>query len=158
MVAGATFVILIDNNVLVQLLTDRVASDKLSAYLQQENTLLLIPTPVLAEFLAYDYSQRYIKFFSTMQNSRSQIVPFDQKTAIICGQLACELRKTKESATSKQKVKVDLQIVAIALAMKVKKILTEDTDIADIISSLDLKQLDVITIADLPKGLPLFDS
>lgn len=158
MVAGATFVILIDNNVLVQLLTDRVASDKLSAYLQKENTYLLIPTPVLAEFLAYDYSQRHIKFFSTMQNSRSQIVPFDQKSAIICGQLACELRKAKESATSKQKVKVDLQIVAIALANKVKKILTEDTDIADIISSLDLKQLDVITIADLPKDLPLFDA
>lgn len=149
--------ILIDNNVLVQLLTDRVASDRLSAYLQQENTNLLIPTPVLAEFLAYDHSQRFIKFFSTMQNSRFQIIPFDPKAAIICGQLASELRKAKENATSRQKVKVDLQIVAIALAMKVKKILTEDEDIADIVNTLDLKQLDVITIADLPKDLPLFD-
>jgi predicted nucleic acid-binding protein len=157
MVAGASFVILIDNNVFVQLLIDRVASDKLVRYLQQENTSLLIPTPVLAEFLAYDFSQRYIKFFSTMQNSRFQIAPFDQKAAIICGELACELRKIKENSTSKQKVKVDLQIVSIALAMKVKSILTEDTDIANIISNLDL-QLKAITIADIPKDLPLFDA
>ncbi len=153
MVAGASFVILIDNNVLVQLLTDRVASDKLVRFLQQ-NKSLVIPTPVVAEFLAYDFHARK-HFFIQMKNSCAQIAPFDEKAATICGELASRLDAMKANKP-KQKVKVDLQIVSIGLAMKIKSILTEDTDIANIISNLDL-QLKAITIADIPKDLPLFD-
>ena len=146
--------IVIDNNVLVQLLTDKQASDKLSRYLQQQNQTLLIPAPVLAEFLAYDFNQRHIKFL-TMNNSRSQIIPFDYKAAVICGEISYRLNKAK-TQQSNQKAKVDWQIVAIALASQADSILTEDGDIGKIIKSLDL-QIKVIALTDIPNDMPLFD-
>ena len=146
--------IVIDNNVLVQLLTDKQTSDKLSGYLQQQNQTLLIPAPVLAEFLAADFNQRHITFL-TMSSSRSQLVPFDYKAALICGQIAYELNKVK-TEKPKQQVKVDLQIVAIALAAQAKSILTEDRGILNTIAALSLP-LKVITLADIPNDMPLFD-
>lgn len=154
MVAGATFVILIDNNVLVQLLTDRAASDKLVRYLQQ-NKSLVIPTPVVAEFLAYDYPKR-VPFFMQMKNTCAQIAPFNEKAAVICGELASKLDAIKANKP-KQKVKIDLQIVSIAVSMNIKSILTQDDDIRKIVELLQLR-LDVISVADLPKDLPLFDA
>lgn len=145
--------ILIDNNVLVQLLTDRAASDRLVRYLQQ-NKSLIIPTPVVAEFLAYDYPTR-VPFFMQMKSSCAQIVPFNEKAAIICGQLASMLDAQKANKP-KQKVKIDLQIISIAVSMNIKSILTEDNDIKKIVEILKLR-LDVISVADLPKDLPLFD-
>lgn len=146
--------ILIDNNVLVQLLTDRVASDRLVRYLQQ-NKSLIIPTPVVAEFLAYDYPTR-VPFFMQMKSSCAQIVPFNEKAAIICGQLASMLDAQKANKP-KQKVKIDLQIISIAVSMNIKSILTEDNDIKKIVETLKLR-LDVISVADLPKDFPLFDA
>jgi predicted nucleic acid-binding protein len=147
-------VIVIDNNVLVQLLTDRQASDRLSHYLQLQDQSLLIPAPVLAEFLAYDFQQRVIRFFAH-KNSRSQIVPFDEKAALICGEMAYRLNKEKKDKP-RQQAKVDLQVVAITLAAQAKQILTEDTDILNIIAALNLP-VKAITLSDLPKDLPLFD-
>ncbi len=146
--------ILIDNNVLVQLLTDRMASDKLVRYLQQ-NKSLVIPTPVVSEFLAYDFPTR-VPFFMQMKSSCAQIAPFNEKAAIICAEFASRLDAEKANKP-KQKVKIDLQIVSIAVSMNIKSILTEDNDIKKIVETLKLR-LDVITIADIPKDLPLFDS
>lgn len=146
--------IVIDNNVLVQLLTNKQASDKLSGYLQQQNQTLLIPAPVLAEFLAYDFNQRHIKFL-TMSNSRTQLVPFDYKAALICGQIAYELNKAK-TEKPKQQVKVDMQIVAIALASQAKSILTEDHGILKTIAALKLP-ITAIALEDIPNDMPLFD-
>lgn len=146
--------IVIDNNVLVQLLTDRQASDQLSRYLQLQDQSLLIPAPVLAEFLAHDFQQRVIRFFAH-KNSRSQIASFDEKAALICGDMAYRLNKEKKDKP-KQQAKVDLQVVAIAQAAQAKIILTEDTGIKAIINTLALP-LQALALADLPTDGPLFN-
>lgn len=146
--------IVIDNNVLVQLLTDKQASDKLSCYLQQENCTLILPTPVLAEFLAHDHNKRRTSHLIT-PNSCLSIAPFDHIAAMICGELGDMLDKTKANKP-KQKVKVDLQILSIAISTRAKSILTEDTDIIKIIKALDLK-IKVITLTNTPSDMPLFD-
>lgn len=141
----------VDNNVFLQLLSDPSASKRLREYLQQQDSTLLIPAPVLAEFLAHDFDQRH-KFFM-QSHSRSQIVPFDYKAALICGQMAYTLDNLKPMKP-KQKIKVDLQIVAIAISLQAKAILTEDNGISAIVDALTLP-LEIITLANIPGQMSL---
>lgn len=129
-------IIAIDNNILIQLLKDSAESDKITGYLQQMDAMLLIPSQVLAEFLATDFVQRRAIFLSG-KNARSQIASFDEKAALICGEIANNIHALKKEQP-RQKTKVDLQILAICIANKVKIILSEDADITKAIEVLGL--------------------
>lgn len=150
-------IIAVDNNVLVQLVTYKVVSQKLIDYLAANNATLLLPLPVLSEFLAYDFNARRSQLLAS-PHSKIEKGIFDEKAAYICGDLAHRLDKADKTVFSgkKQKVKVDLQIVAIALAKGATQILSEDADIAKIVSRLQLK-ISILSASSIRTGLPLFD-
>jgi rRNA-processing protein FCF1 len=56
-------IVAIDNNVLVSLVSDRAVFNNLETFLQQCNATLLIPTPVVAEFIAKDHNRRRMQGF-----------------------------------------------------------------------------------------------
>lgn len=144
--------IVVDNNVLIRLLTDHESGETLSDFIQKCNDTLIIPAPVLAEFLAGDFNIRRTQFLAR-QHSQVIIAPFDQKAAFICGDMACRLDAMKANKP-KQKVKVDLQVLAIAVSNSAKTILSEDDDIRKAAQNLGLTVqvlgMDGIGMHDLP--------
>ncbi len=147
-------IVAIDNNVLISLVSDKVVKDNLETFLQQNNATLLIPTPVMAEFTAYDFNNRRRQLLS-VTHSKVIAGDLDRKAAFICGQLGYDLSKDIYK-DRKQKVKVDLQIVAIAIAYGADILLSEDTDVIKIAKNLNL-ELKVYSRKDIKLGLDLFD-
>lgn len=145
-------IVMIDNNILVQMLTDVPLEQRISEYLQVNQAFLLIPTPVLAEFLAHDFNARRRQFLA-MKNARCQIMHFDEKAAYICGELADKLHAHKLQAP-RQKVKIDTQLLAIAQSNGVKIFLSDDGGIRNMVQLLDLS-MQVLNATDLPTS-PLF--
>ena len=79
----------------------------------------------------------------------------DKKASLITGELAFKLHKDIFNE-NKQKVKVDLQIIAIALANGAEILLSEDTGIQKCVNNLEL-DLKIYSRYDLKIGLDLFD-
>ncbi|WP_151965039.1 type II toxin-antitoxin system VapC family toxin [Acinetobacter soli] len=148
-------IVAIDNNVLVSWATDRDVYINLETFLKQSNATLLIPTPVIAEFLAKDLNKRRMKFMQ-IEHNKVLIGDFDKKAAFICGELASDYEKDNEDKN--QKVKVDLQILSIAIANEAEFLLTEDNDIQKYIKALGITEIKVMAKSDLKLGLDLFDN
>lgn len=148
-------IVAIDNNVLVSWATDRDVYVNLETFLKQSNATLLIPTPVIAEFLAKDHNKRRTKFMQ-IEHNKVLIGDFDKKAAFICGEFASNYAKGDKDKN--QKVKVDLQILSIAIANEAVSILTEDVDIQKYINALAITEIKVLTKSDLKLGLDLFDN
>ncbi|MCG6038401.1 PIN domain-containing protein [Acinetobacter baumannii] len=148
-------IVAIDNNVLVSLASDRALFVNLETYLKQNNATLLIPTPVIAEFIAYDLNARRTQLL-TLSHGKVLNGSFDRKAALICGEMAHELGKEffKEN---KQKVKVDIQILSIAVSNNAKVLLTEDKGIINAVAKLGLN-IQVLQRNELKLGSDLFDN
>lgn len=146
-------IVAIDNNILINLVSDRAIYNNLETFLHQNNATLLIPTPVIAEFTAYDFNKRRMQLLS-YEHNKTIIGSLDKKVALICGDLANKLHKEKDDDW--QRVKVDLQIIAIALANGAKILLSEDNGIKKTVKNLDLP-LEVVSREGLKLGLGLFD-
>lgn len=154
-------IVAIDNNILVHLVSDRAAYNNLETFLHQNNATLLLPTPVIAEFIAYDFNKRRTQLLA-YEHGKVIVGVFDRKAALITGELASKLNKLGglSDDPKRQKVKVDLQIIAIAIAEKAKILLSEDKGVKGIVKALYLEEdvgLKVYSREDIKIGLDLFD-
>jgi predicted nucleic acid-binding protein len=148
-------IVAIDNNILIHLVSDRAVHNNLETFLHQNNATLLIPTPVIAEFTAHDFNKRRMQLLSYEHNKVLTGI-FDKKAALICGELSSKLHKDILNS-DKQRVKVDLQIIAIALSNGAEILLSEDKGVLSCVKNLELN-LKVFSRNELKIGLDLFDN
>jgi predicted nucleic acid-binding protein len=110
---------------------DRI--EKLVADLGSESERMIVPTPVLSEFLvlAGNDAPEYLNRLSEQKNLL--VRPFDEKAAIELAAIELEDRRTtgKRGASSSPwaKVRFDRQIVAIAKTNGAKRIYSDDEDL-----------------------------
>lgn len=158
--------VLFDNNVLCLLLHPDAdvpnepgtnapveqAQDRISYLVEQlreAETRILIPAPVLSEFLTFAEPDYLVEI---NQSIWFEVAPFDQRAAI---EAAVVLRRAIKAGQGKklgltgkwQKIKVDRQIVAIAKVHGVTAIYTTDPDVITLARDSGLRG---IHVADLP--------
>ncbi|MEW6352681.1 MAG: PIN domain-containing protein [Pseudomonadota bacterium] len=109
--------------------------DYLIKTLGESRTRILIPTPVLAEFLvkAGPSKDKFLKEF--LSNKNFLVCPFDQRAAIELAYLedaALKSERTLDPTQTKAKVKFDRQIAAIAKIQEADCIYTDDGNLAKI--------------------------
>lgn len=139
-------IITIDANILIALFDDNAFDKGFIQFCLANNVQqVIIPAPAMCEFLSRDSAER----FQFIQNKKriATIVSFDEKSAYITADMAEEYYKNKLEIP-KQKVKVDLQILGIALANRSNFILTKDNDFKSYINNLKLK-IEIKNISDL---------
>lgn len=153
MAEGASGLIILDTNALITLLTaDKASAEYLNlvAYLKQcERLTLALPMPVIAEFIAGDENESRSSMLLS-PNSKFKNLDFDAKSALISARIYKDykkLPKNQKSQNPHQKVKVDIQILGIALANNAKMIVTCDKGIKNIINALNLS-ISVFDYAD----------
>jgi predicted nucleic acid-binding protein len=133
----------------VDRIKDRI--EKLIDDLQEANERLIIPTPVLSEFLvlAGKSGQQYLDAISGEQVF--VIKPFDEKAAIELAAMEIAARAQGDKrGGSKQpwaKIKFDRQVVAIAKASGASCIYSDDEDVRKFGEQAGLE---VVGVADLP--------
>lgn len=131
--------IILDTNALISFLKNSEEVKNLRELLRKAQSLeICIPTPVLAEFLAHEDNLERVQQL-TRPNSKFRKLPFDEKSAL----LAAKIYKANKAALKQmeepnQKVKVDLQILAIALSNRANMIITNDSGIKKIINRLNI--------------------
>jgi predicted nucleic acid-binding protein len=138
------------------------AHDRMSVLVEQlreADARIVIPSPVLSEFLTFASSE----YLSEINSSRHfEIAAFDQRAAI---EAAVTLKKAIRGGLGKrlglegnwQKIKIDRQIVAIAKIQGAEAIYTTDRDIKGLAADSGIR---VIHVAELPlpqSKTPLLD-
>lgn len=124
--------------------------DFLIATLSKAKKQILIPTPVLAEYLVNggpDKSERLSIFTSSKVY---QVLPFDIRAAVECSQIEDgDTKKTTltKDPANKAKVKFDRQIIAIAKAARATTIYTGDKRLAHVAQD---NQIAVVMTWELP--------
>jgi predicted nucleic acid-binding protein len=112
-------------------IVDRI--EKLQEDLDSDSERIILPTPVLSEFLIFvgNDGPAYLEKLSGMKNIL--IKPFDEVAAIELAALEVEDRqkvgKRAGSASPWAKLRFDRQIVAIAKTNKAKRIYSDDEDV-----------------------------
>jgi predicted nucleic acid-binding protein len=115
----------------VERIEDRI--EKLIQDLDSESERMIVPTPVLAEFLvlAGNDAPEYLNRLGEMKNLL--VKPFDEKAAIELAAIELKERKgpTKRGTSNSPwtKVRFDRQIVAIAKANRATRIYSDDEDV-----------------------------
>ena len=157
--------LLVDNNILIQMLAPNktgLTHPKTSAVLERieerakvfvseaerKNALILIPTPVLSEFLIGVEVSKYQEYLDVLNGSACfEVVDFDTAAAIECAQLPDrkELAQISPGQVA-SKLKYDRQIVGIALAAMADEVWSHDDSLRKIASSRGLK---VKSLADI---------
>ena len=136
----------------VERLADRI--EKLIDDLDAESERMILPTPVLSEFLilvglAGKDASEYLNRIGDMRNLL--VKPFDEKAAIELAAIELEDRKKTGkrggSTGSWAKVRFDRQIVAIAKANGAKRIYSDDEDVMKFAARLGIA---VIRTWELP--------
>lgn len=114
--------------------------------------ILGIPTIVLAEVACgYTASER-VKFLEKIQKSKNifKILDFDQKCAMENALLHDEVNNKQIARwDAKQKVKTDIQIVAIAVANGARQFITDDQGMHNFINCLGEVPLTVLKTCDI---------
>lgn len=168
--------VIFDTNVLVQALTGtkegvsltdprtgNVISDlelraqALVDHVDSQGGSVLIPAPVLAEFLVgIDKSsqQTYINLIKSQ--SCFEVVAFDEIAAIECAQFP-DLKALKQMMASDTtaKVKFDRQILAIAKASGVKEVWTHDKGVYNRCENFGLIAKSLADISPAPQQFPM---
>lgn len=103
--------------------------------LSKAKTPILIPTPVLAEYLvkAGPNKQAYLDRFFGSRNF--EIGPFDVRAAVECAELLGDPdlgKKKLDAKTTKAKIKFDRQIIAIAKVRQASRLFTDDNPLAEL--------------------------
>ena len=108
--------------------------DKASAfldYLEEQKAKILIPTPVLWEFLNRIPSQRHQEIVGLIQRSW-RIAPFDAMAAMIAAELWSGLApSTPGEPGERTRMKVDLQIIATAIRYGANVVYSEEERMRD---------------------------
>ncbi|WP_151752288.1 type II toxin-antitoxin system VapC family toxin [Acinetobacter bereziniae] len=139
-------IITIDANILIALFDDYAFDKGFVQFCLANNVQqVIIPTPAMCEFLSRDSADR----FQFIQNKKriATIVNFDEKSAYITANIA-EVYYKNKLEIPRQKVKVDLQILGIAISNGSSFILTRDNDFKSYINHLNLK-IGIKNISDL---------
>jgi predicted nucleic acid-binding protein len=133
----------------VERIADRI--EKLLEDLDAESERMIVPTPVLSEFLvlADQSAPEYLNRLAEMKNIL--VKPFDEKAAIELAAIELDDRKKigKRGASSSPwtKVRFDRQIVAIAKTNGAKRIYSDDEDLMKHATRLGIE---VVPTWDLP--------
>src|SRR5579863_10231339 len=118
------------------LIVDRIEDriEKLLEDLDSEAERIIVPTPVLSEFLIFagkDSSSAYLEKLAGMRNFL--IKPFDEMEAIELAAVEVEDRTRRDkrggSTGDWAKIRFDRQIVAIARTNRAKRIYSDDKDL-----------------------------
>jgi predicted nucleic acid-binding protein len=157
--------LLVDNNILIQILApnktglthpetkaalDRV-DERAQAFVsdaERKNALILIPTPVLSEFLIGVEESKYQKYLDVLNGSACvEVVNFDTAAAIECARLPDkkELAQISPGEYAK-KLTYDRQIVGISIAAMADEVWSHDDSLRKIASS---RGLTVRSLADI---------
>jgi len=120
--------------------------------LRDNRETIIIPAPVLSEFLVFAGSDAPAYLLKIRDSSTLRIEPFDERAAIELAdrEITARSKGNKRGAATAsdwQKVKFDRQIVAIALVHGASAIYSDDPDI--VAHGKDCG-IPVITLADLP--------
>lgn len=104
-------------------------------WLSKNEDKILLPTPLIAEVLSPVPVSKHGQILKLI-DKRFQVAPFDSLAAMKCAELIHlslndeEVKKYRsEHRVSKNKLKFDCMLVAIAITRKVDKIYTEDNDL-----------------------------
>lgn len=125
---------------------------------------VIIPTPVLAEYLVGIERKEQQTHLNLIQKQACfEIASFDEIAAIECAQMPSlqELKLMKKSGTA-SKVKFDRQIIAIALSLNVDEVWTHDRDMFErckklginVKSLADIEPVPVQVLIDMPHDFP----
>ncbi|WP_286378590.1 PIN domain-containing protein [Acinetobacter towneri] len=144
MAEGASRLIILDTNALITLLmTDKNEAEfkNLKAFLKQtEHLTIALPMPAISEFIAGDDNEA--RSLSLLKpNSKFKNLDFDAKAALIAAKIYRDYRQlpqNKKSKDPRQKVKVDIQIIGIALANGATILVSHDKGLKTIINELGL--------------------
>ncbi|MDH1700061.1 PIN domain-containing protein [Acinetobacter johnsonii] len=145
--------IILDTNALITLLTkdkDEAEYKNLVAFLNQgKNFSMALPMPAISEFIAGDDNEA--RSLSLLKpNSKFKNLDFDAKAALSAAKVYREYRnlpKNRKSQEPRQKVKVDIQIIGIALANNATAIISHDQGLKTVVNELGLA-LDVYDYMD----------
>ena len=163
----------VDTNFLVALLDgalagdDRLRIDDFIAKMEKSKGQLIIPMPVIAEFLAGADHAGLEHLEKLERRAYVEVASFDRRSATECALLdsaalgrAVAAKESGKDATaakkdgsagSRQKVKVDRQIVAIAKAYGARTIISNDGDVRTCALRAGIQHLQL-------RDLPLPDS
>lgn len=144
MAEGASRLIILDTNALITLLmTNKNEAEfkNLNTFLKQNEKLsIALPMPVISEFIAGDDNEA--RSLSLLKpNSKFKNLDFDAKAALIAAKIYRDYRQLPQKQKSqepRQKVKVDIQIIGIALANNATFIVSHDKGVKKIINDLEL--------------------
>lgn len=147
--------VVFDTNVLIALVSeDTLADDKarldgLIKDLAGAKTYVGIPTPALAEFLV-DAKQATSDIYAVLRRRNSiRILAFDERAAVEAALIAraAQGSKPKRGARTKQEVKIDRQIVAVAKVNGATAIYSDDEGLRREAQSLGIQ---AHAVADIP--------
>lgn len=144
MAEGATRLIILDTNALITLLMkdkDQAEYKNLVAFLNQgKNFSMALPMPAISEFIAGDDNEA--RSLSLLKpNSKFKNLDFDTKAALSAAKVYRDYRtlpKNRKSQDPRQKVKVDIQIIGIALANNATAIISNDQGLKTVVNELGL--------------------
>jgi predicted nucleic acid-binding protein len=146
--------IVLDCGALIRLIRADDGSDdaaRLHGLLEGGGVRIGIPAPVLAEYLvrANEASQGLLDAMTS--TFKVQILPFDARAAVVCANLdrsalANGDKKGGNRRDSWQQIKVDRQIVAIAVVHRASTIVSEDRELVQLAGT---QQIVALRVADL---------
>ncbi len=121
--------------------------DYLIKTLQEDGSIIVIPTPVLSEVLvrAGKAGSDYIQILNG--SAKFRIAPFDTRAAIEVASMARSGKKKEGLSSTYAKIKYDRQIVAIAKTERVTTIYSDDKDLRTLAQAHAIKPYG---LADLP--------
>ena len=157
--------LLVDNNILIQILAPNVTGltdpetkdvlervdERAQAFVEEaerKQALILIPAPVLSEFLIGVEASKFQAYLDTLNgNACFEIVAFDTAAAIECAHLPNkkELAQISPGQVA-SKLIYDRQILGIALAAMADEVWSHDVSLRRIAAS---KGLTVKSLADI---------
>lgn len=129
--------------------------------LNTDNETIIIPAPVLAEFLILvdQDGPEYLATIKTLKTMR--VEPFDERAAIELATMELAARKLGDKRgglkSPWQKVKVDRQIVAIAKIHGATRIYSDDPDVKNIAAKVGIAVTHTWELPLPPSKTPLFE-
>jgi len=112
---------------------------RLNHLFENRATVLIVPTPALAEFLVGADSAGQAWLAMVEKKRAFQVAGFDRRSASECADLdkiaLAGKDKKQGSKAAWQKVKVDRQILAIARVNRADLLITEDSDLLKLASA-----------------------
>lgn len=126
------------------------------ATLAAAGTRVLIPAPVLAEYLV-GFSDADMQGQAVAVGKRFFVAPFDVRAALVAAELGRDaLSRVRQAGhnVSKQQVKVDVQVVAIAIVHGCTEIVSHDPHLGTIANGKIVVRSVPLAAPPVPTGSP----